>query len=62
MLKPIGYCRGDTLDKHEKRKLWLENAAKTAKEAAKEAKAKKAAAKKAAKAKPEVADSSETSE
>ena len=58
-LKPIGYCRGDTLDKHEKRKLFIENAAMTAKEAAK---AKKAAAKKAAKAEPEVAESSETSE
>ena len=37
-------------------------AERKAKEAAKEARAKKAAAKKAAKAKPEVADSSETSE
>jgi hypothetical protein len=61
-LKPIGYCRGDILDKHEKRKRFIENAAMTAKEAAKEAKAKKAAAKKAAKAEPEVAEESETSE
>lgn len=62
-LKHIGFCRGDYLvDKYEKRRIVAENAAKTAKEAAKEAKAKKAAAKKAAKAKPEVAEESETSE
>ena len=50
------------MDKRAKRKLYAENAAMTAKEAAKEAKAKKAAEKKAAKAEPEVAEESETSE
>ena len=51
-----------TKDRFRKREIYAENAAMTAKEAAKEARAKKAAEKKAAKAKPEVAEESETSE
>lgn len=50
------------MDKYEKRKLWRENAAMSAKEVAKVARAKKAAEKKAAKVEPEVAESSETTE